>query len=215
VQPVTAASTHERTESITRGRSGRRQEIVEAALHCFSRRGYNKTTMDDIVAESELSKGTLYWYFDGKEELFEAALLSVFEGFGESVLAMLETCDTATDKLQALGREAAAFSDTVGGYFSLFLEFWVSRPQPDDTERVWYDLLEEYKTILTSIVDEGIRNGEFRPVDAESLVWALMATYDGLAAYAEFVTDLDVAGVSETFIDTLLEGLTVPQRADS
>jgi len=191
----------------SRGRGDRRQEIVEAALTCFSRRGYNKTTMDDIVAESGLSKGTLYWYFDSKEELFEGALLSIFEGFGEDVRATLQTCDSATEKLRALSRGTAAFSESVGGYFSLFLEFWVSRPHPDEAARVWYELLEEYKGVLTAIVHEGVEKGEFRPVDTENLVWALMATYDGLAAYAEFVPDLDVASASETAIEVVLEGL--------
>jgi len=206
---VTDFSLHEKHESERRGRRERRQEIIEAALGCFSRRGYNKTTMDDIVAESNLSKGTLYWYFDSKEDLFEAALLSLFDDFGENVMAILETCDTATEKLRTLGRGAAAFSDSVEGYFSLFLEFWASLSDPGQADKVWYDLLEEVKVILTAIIDEGIQNGEFRSVDAESLVWALMATYDGLAAYTGFVSELDVTNVSHTFVEILLNGLAI------
>jgi AcrR family transcriptional regulator len=192
-----------------RGRADKRTDIIRAALRCFSRKGYNNTTMDDIVAESGLSKGTLYWYFDSKEKLFEDALLSLFVGFGEDVTSMLDRCQSATEKLRCLCRGAAAFSDSVGAYFSLFLEFWVSRPNRDEATQVWDDLLEEYKTILAAVVEEGIEAGEFRPVAAEPLVWALMATYDGLAAYTGFVPDLDLERISQTFTDVVLNGLTL------
>ncbi len=193
-----------------RGRvqGNKRSEIIQAALHCFTRKGYNNTTMDDIVARSGLSKGTLYWYFESKEELFQAALLSIFEGFGEDVLSMLDRCETATEKLRCMGQGTAAFSESVGGYFGLFLEFWVSRPNRDEINKVWYELLEEYKVILSVIVEEGIEAGEFRPVDVESLVWVLMASYDGLAAYASFVADLDLQRISQAFTDVILKGLT-------
>ena len=48
----------------------RKQQIFEAAVACFGRKGYHLTTMDDIAAECGLSKGSLYWYFDSKKELF-------------------------------------------------------------------------------------------------------------------------------------------------
>jgi len=52
-----------------------------------------------------------------------------------------------------------------------------------------------------------VRNGEFRPVDAEPLVWALMAAYDGLAAYLVLMPDIDLKRVNQAFIGTLLNGL--------
>jgi AcrR family transcriptional regulator len=193
-----------------RRRAERRRDIITAALRCFTRHGYNNTTMDDIVDESGLSKGTLYWYFEGKEDLFEASLLSVFEGFEENVLATMSRCETATEKLRCLGEGAAAFGESVGGYFGLFLEYWVSRPQRAEANTVWLDLLEEYKAVLTGIIDEGVEAGEFRAVGAERLVWALMATYDGLAAYGAFIADLDLSEIGRTFTDVMLQGLTRP-----
>jgi len=50
----------------------RRAQIIEAALTCFTRKGYNNTTMDDVAAESGLSKGTLYWYFESKDNLLKS-----------------------------------------------------------------------------------------------------------------------------------------------
>ena len=57
------------------------------------------------------------------------------------------------------------------------------------------------------IIEEGVRNGEFKPVDAEQLVWAMMAAYDGLAAYIALIPDMNIERVSQVFVETLLSGL--------
>jgi AcrR family transcriptional regulator len=189
----------------------RRAQIIEAALACFKRKGFNNTTMDDIVTESGLSKGSLYWYFEGKDELFTAAMLSLFVNIGEETIAAIGQYTTASDRLRALGRAATDVSRLFEGYFGLILEFWASSVQREKTGQFWMDLIEQYKDIVVEIIEQGIRDGEFRPVDAEALVWALLAAYDGLAAYAMFMPDLDLDRISQAFVETLLKGLQVEE----
>ncbi|GAA2982926.1 AcrR family transcriptional regulator [Microbacterium terrae] len=50
-------------------RESRRLEIADAAVRCFLRTGYQRTSMADIIAESGLSAGAIYGYFPGKQEL--------------------------------------------------------------------------------------------------------------------------------------------------
>jgi AcrR family transcriptional regulator len=50
-------------------REKRRDQIVDAALRCFSRNGFERTSMADIIAESGLSAGAIYGHFDGKQEI--------------------------------------------------------------------------------------------------------------------------------------------------
>lgn len=54
-------------------RRARRAEIIDAALRCFHRQGYRRTSMADIITESGLSAGAIYGYFSGKQELLLAA----------------------------------------------------------------------------------------------------------------------------------------------
>src|SRR5271154_1062120 len=53
-------------------RETRRQQILEAALRCFSRDGFHNTTTADIVRESGVSQGTLYLYFATKDDIILA-----------------------------------------------------------------------------------------------------------------------------------------------
>ena len=60
-------------------RTARRDEIIAAALRCFAAKGYQRTSMADIIDESGLSAGAIYGYFAGKQELFAAVAGRVLE----------------------------------------------------------------------------------------------------------------------------------------
>lgn len=187
----------------------RRAQIIQAALACFIRKGYNNTTMDDIVAGSGLSKGSLYWYFKSKDELFTKAILSVLASVGQDTFTALEQCATPSDKLRAIAQIAANLGKELEGFFGLILEFWASSSNREKASQAWLDALAQYKDLVVEIVEEGVREGEFKPVDAEQLVWAMLAAYDGLAAYAMMMPDVDIDRTCEVFVETLLSGLVV------
>ncbi|MGC4939501.1 TetR/AcrR family transcriptional regulator [Kribbella sp. DT2] len=74
-------------------RLARREQIVEAALHCVAAHGFHKTTMADVIRESGLSAGAVYGYFKSKNEIIAAiadqALSTVDELF-EGILSSEE-----------------------------------------------------------------------------------------------------------------------------
>jgi len=187
----------------------RRTEILEAATACFTRKGYTNTTMDDIVVECGLSKGTLYWYFEGKDELFMSAVARYFEDFGQETMVALAGCETAAEQFRCGGRALADFCRKAEGLFGLFLEYWSQSEQRQDASQVWAGMLQQYAGLIAGLVEEGVRRGEFKPVDGEYLAWAILAAYDGLAVYVMMKPDLDLDRASEAFIETLLSGLLV------
>lgn len=67
--------------------SEKKKQIMEAAMRCFSRKGYEATSIQEIAQELGMAKGSLYFYFKSKEEL----LLSVIAYFGERMLAEMTT----------------------------------------------------------------------------------------------------------------------------
>ncbi|MDX1599965.1 MAG: helix-turn-helix domain-containing protein, partial [Anaerolineales bacterium] len=52
-----------------RSKPDRVDQILDAALRLFAREGFHAASMDDLVAESGLSKGSLYWYFESKDDI--------------------------------------------------------------------------------------------------------------------------------------------------
>lgn len=190
-------------------REERRQQILDAALTVFSGKGFHATNVSDVAAEAGVSQGTIYWYFESKEELFHAALLSAFMDLGEGILGSLAECSTATDKVLALTESMEGLADVAEGLFMLFLGYWSSSERREESAQIWIELLVQYKDVVVAVIEEGIGNGEFKPIDAEALVWALLAAYDGLAAYAVIMPEMDLKRTSRTFVQTLLMGLLV------
>jgi AcrR family transcriptional regulator len=65
--------------------AARRRQILDAALVCFSRRGFHQTSMQEIFDESGLSSGALYRYFKSKEEIVEAIAAETLGGFADAL----------------------------------------------------------------------------------------------------------------------------------
>ena len=190
-------------------REERRQEILRAALEVFGQKGFHASKVSDVAAKAGVSQGTIYWYFESKEDLITAALLSVIEQFGEESFEALSLCNTAAEKLYALGAASGEMLDQFAGAFTLFLEYWASSSRREESAQLWIDVLVQYKEVVQEIVEDGVRAGEFRPVDTEALVWSLLAALDGLAAYTMFVPGVDLSATTSVLVETLLGGLLV------
>jgi len=92
-------------------REGRRAEITQAALRCFTRSGYQQTSMADIITESGLSAGAIYSYFPSKKELIrEVAQTVLANRRGELIAAqedhVLSPAEIVTVLVRGIGREA-------------------------------------------------------------------------------------------------------------
>jgi AcrR family transcriptional regulator len=68
----------------------RRRQILTAALRCFAREGFHRTTMQDIFREADLSPGAVYSYFKGKDELIGGIILEMMGFLGQSAALFRE-----------------------------------------------------------------------------------------------------------------------------
>jgi len=131
-----------------------KDSIIKAARHLFAQHGYHGTSVDSIVKEAGVSKGSLYWHFSDKFELYRTILILEVERVKE--LFKSETYDVV---------DAAAFFRRRG---NLILDVFDKDPE---STLIWMDLLiqakrgrEEFKKIardLTSYymkisMDEGL-----------------------------------------------------------
>jgi len=61
-------------ERVTKVPEERKQELIDTAERLFLEKGYEQTTVADIVREIEVAQGTFYYYFSSKEEILEAII---------------------------------------------------------------------------------------------------------------------------------------------
>ena len=159
----------------------RKAQIYQAALTCFNRKGYHRTTMDDIVADSGLSKGSLYWYFKSKKELFLGLFRDLMAQFGqawESIVTAEEA--SATDKLLAsLALFRAEFVEMVP-LFGVLMEAWALTRHDEDVQRLARELYEPYLDIMVRVIEEGAASGEFQIESPRATTLVIMTLFDGI-----------------------------------
>jgi TetR/AcrR family fatty acid metabolism transcriptional regulator len=158
----------------------RKAQIYEAAFNCFHRKGYYRTTMDDIAVESELSKGTLYWYFESKKDLFVSMLRQVMEPLGQRMASIAGQEGSAVDKLRAslaLFRAESAEMKTV---FGIMMEAWALTRHDEQVENLIREIYAPYAALMTGIVQEGVSSGEFNVNYPEAMSLVLLALFDGI-----------------------------------
>ena len=108
----------------------RTREIGEAALRVVARRGLEGTTMQEIADEAGLAKGTLYLYFDGREDLVVKVAQSAFEELRGAVAAALAGEGPALGRLEASVRAHVSFFERRRELFRLFLAVALPAPTP-------------------------------------------------------------------------------------
>jgi len=162
-----------------------REKILDAAETLFSRKGYYDTSMDEIVGESNLSKGAIYGYFKSKEELFAALQERDLSASLAEIKESFSPDDSASVKLEKAAN--IVFSVLVGKSKQacrMSLEFGVAAPRIKSLMQRQDDRYDVVHRLIKEIVEEGIRTGEFRSdIDVDVTASILVAVVDGLVLH--------------------------------
>jgi AcrR family transcriptional regulator len=193
-------------------KQAKRAEITLAATEVFARKGFQGASVDDIAEATGVSKGTLYGYFENKEEIFYAT----FEAFQAETVARCEAAiaanDTARGKLTACLMLTVETLEAHIELFPLTLELWAaasSGPARGRFAAVMEGLYRQFRGMTAGLIEAGKAGGEFRAdVDAEAVAAWLVGGLDGLMLQYWFDHSLDARGWTASFLDTVLRGIS-------
>jgi len=196
-----------------RRKEARPAEIVAAALQLFSDRGFAATRLEDVATVAGVSKGTVYLYFESKEQLFEAVVREAIAPNIDRAEAMVDAFEGPTPELlRALFELLGTVLETpLTGVMKLLVAESGNFPQ---LARLYADLvLRRAFRLLERILERGMARGEFRPVDPHTTVPLIMAPVLLLAMWKHSFgahTDLvlDRRAVLEAHRENLLLGLS-------
>jgi AcrR family transcriptional regulator len=178
----------------------RRAQIVDAAVACFAREGFHRTTMHDICREARLSPGAVYRYFSGKEALIEAI------------------ADARHEREQGFLAEGASQGEGMDALRILGRAFFASLADPDERVRrrlgvqVWAEALRNPRihelvkrgvdgprVAIGSLVREAQERGELRAeLDPDSVARVATALFQGFVLQQAWDESVDVAAYWET-----------------
>lgn len=187
-----------------RKRQSTKSRIVKAAWNLFYKKGYEKTTVEDIIAASKTSKGTFYHYFKGKEAL----LNSMSYLFDEKYVELHEVIDpslSAYDKLLFLNHELfymienSIDSKLVGYLYSSQL---VTKDKRSllESKRFYFKWLEE-------IFEEAVASGEFSNQSTPEELLKIYAMFERALLYdwSLYKNKYSLSEYSDKLLPTVLD----------
>lgn len=188
--------------------------IISAAWKLFYEQGYENTTVEDIVFESETSKCSFYHYFEGKDALL-GTLAYVFDEKYEELMAVMDPELGAMEKLIYLNHELFAMID--GGISMDLLARLLSTQLLARGEKHLLDRNRTYFKLLRQIITEGQKTGQLRGdftvneiVKAYAL-WERALMYDWCLAGGEYSLVAYTDSVTPMFLESY-RGKTISKK---
>lgn len=159
-----------------RRKDARPVELLAAALQLFVDKGYAGTRLEDVAAQAGVSKGTLYLYFENKEELFKAVVR-------ENVVALISRSAGEVSHYTGSSSELVAYLITAfwqdygatpaGGLSKLIMAESGNFPE---LARFFHDeVIQPWHDVLAAALRRGIERREFRDIDAVLVVRTIAA----------------------------------------
>lgn len=184
----------------------RRREILSAAMNAFARGGFHQTTIDDVAREAGLSKGAVYWHFEGKRELFYALVDQLFGDF-EGELAPPDPAQSARQRLERMVDAALSVDLGAPGMAQLQAECTSLAVRDPEMRELLLAASQGSIQLVIDAVSHGVKTGEFRPVDPETVAYAMLATLDGLQMHQLLRPALEVNRIWRESVELIVRGL--------
>jgi len=148
--------------------SSARERLLESAKILFSQKGYYATSVEDIVESAGFSKGTFYFYFKSKEELFKSLVEEMHLNIVKRLEGFLERDLPLED---ALVEYAKVFLEDIyqnRHIAQIFLFQLVGTNE--EFRKLYYTKVSHLRELLTKMVDRAIQRGEIAYKNAENIV---------------------------------------------
>jgi len=161
----------------------RRSEILDVAQRLFYRKGYEQTSVQDIITEIGIAKGTFYHYFDSKLDLLDAMIERMIEQTLQSLQPLVED-----EQLSALEKFERFFSNLADwkvenmAFLLDFMHIWYKDENAILRDKVKTASVEKTVPLLAQIIEQGMAEGVFTteyPADIAEIVLQIGQPFSG------------------------------------
>jgi len=186
----------------------RKDQILDAALTVLVQNGYEGSRMDDVVTESQLSKGAIYWYYKSKKAMYLDLVNFWVIRYSATINHLVENDQAAPDQLKSLFNYFIDQYESDPDPFIALTEFWSMAQKDDDFRAKLQKVYSQFLEVLEKIFDKGVKDGDFKKLDIRITAMSIMLNVESINWFTLF----DTHGVSardyiQTISDFILAGL--------
>ena len=186
----------------------RKDQILDAALTVLVQNGYEGSRMDDVVSESQLSKGAIYWYYKSKKAMYLDLVNFWVIRYSATINHLVENDQAAPDQLKSFFNYFIDQYESDPDPFIALTEFWSMAQKDDDFRAKLQKVYSQFLEVLEKIVAKGVKDGDFKKLDIRITAMSIMLNVESINWFTLF----DTHGVSardyiQTISDFILAGL--------
>jgi len=192
-----------------RGRAKtRKEDIMRAAADLFSKKSYHDVTMDQIAEQVGVAKGTIYLYFESKENLYLGILEHTHETIESILLKEIEKNAPAPKKLKKVLTLIFQFYSENMDVLRILTrdETRLIKEHYEFTERWRHRRIKLYRKIL----EKGIKEGSFRTANTELIALIIFGLVGSVMFF--YPTDKPAGEIAEEVFSMISEGITASHK---
>lgn len=181
--------------------------IFESAIKVFSESGYRGATMDDIATNAGLAKGTLYYHFTSKEEIFNFIVEEGLKILQNQVIEVQEMNIEPIEKLMKICKIQLTFLYRYTDFFKVVMsQLWGNENRQDE-------LRQKIRTYINEIeinIKSGMENGQIEKGDIELMAFQFFGSLCSSAIYESIHTEkISLENIINSTIKFTLKGLGI------
>ncbi len=176
----------------------KRQQILAAAYDVFSRKGYHRATVDEIIALADTGKGTVYNYFNNKEQLFFTLVRERNQPFEMALQQVADSDQPPVAKVEAMVRIFLRFYQENADLWRVMMHEMRGFGSEDlsfvkaETREKYREVLGGSVTFLAKALKEGVDQGVLREVNVTHAAYVLYSAIVTMA-FNHFIEDVDAS----------------------
>lgn len=185
----------------------KRKSVLAAARRVFAKKGLAAARIEDVASEAGIGKGTVYEYFRSKDDIFFA----LFEEMKRELHRRIFEIDGALpprEKLRQLVSSALLAFEQWRDFGYVLLEFWAMHKGGGSARIRFDEIYDDARSILSVLIKEGIKTGDFKKVNPLHTASALIAIFDGLLLQWIFnPKSFSLKSIADTVSDLIAHGI--------
>jgi TetR/AcrR family transcriptional regulator, cholesterol catabolism regulator len=189
--------------------NARRAAVVRTAARVFAQRGYHGTSIDDLLEATGLTRGGLYHYMQGKQDLLTAVLDDLMDPLLERTAAILAEPASPEEHLRAMTR---AWIEHVAAHRDHMVVFNQER-RTLERDADWTHVRaarRAFEEQLAGVLARGVDEGDFRATDPQLTLLALLGMGNHTAQWYAPGGRLSADAIADGYLELLLDGIRSP-----
>lgn len=187
-----------------------KRAIFDSAIKVFSNSGYNGATMDIIAADAGVAKGTLYYHFKSKEEIFNFIIEQGMAAIKEKIESIAVKQEDILSKIKVLCRVQLGFVYESRDFFKVVMsQLWGQESRQLELR----ESIKKYINYMKSYLEEAMKQGVVKKGDSYLMAYTLFGTICSATVYELINEDkTDIEELIDNLLGNILNGIQERNR---